>query len=533
MRAVYRPGPGRQLAELNAISGIDKASILRILNTLIADGFICRDAASGAYQPDINSWIYLTPSLQPGLSLIESVRESLNRLAESTGMTSGIIIPTADGRMMMGPLWSQPKTLVHFDPDRARPIVPYHGNAAGKCLLASLTPAELASYLEQPLERLTDRTITSPTKLRKEVARVARLGYATQVGEFIRGLSSIAVPFCAGTGALTVAIPGEQLDTVLDKALPALNEARSKISHYLSYEGWLEFIERSLPPTSTQVTSPWDTPDPGFGEGPVPIVRSVSRMMRLMAAVFKQPQGVSLGELAERRSLDRTTTWRLLNSLVAGDILWRDSPDHLYRVSPTFWLRHEWVMRAATSLTRSVDAILQGLAGKTGGTAILTMPDKETRFPVICRLALPRTPISFHPELAPRPPLHTTASGKAYLAAQSRLAVERYIRRGLAALTEKTITSRERLLAELDAVRSAGYAFSLGEMVEGAWACAVPVMDASRKVVASLSIVSVQNMSQSEATRWVPLLQDAARSLSNMLVGNWREQLAVAVEPMA
>ena len=529
LAVVYRSGQGKQLSEVSAETGLDKATALRILSTLVSEGIIRRDAATGRYRPDVRSWIYLAPSMQAGLLLTAAVQGALDRLSEATGSTSGVFLVTPDGRSAAPAVWSRPRTGLHYQPARAPAIMPLHASAAGRCVLAGRTPAELRSYLERPLERLTDRTLTSPAKLRRELAQIRRLGYGTHVGELMPGISSIAVPLRADDGevmgAVALAIPGDDPSGLLDRALPALAEAQQAVSRLFGCKAWLELVRASAS-AGPSAPSPWDTADPGFGDGPMPLVRSVSRMMRLMAAVFRQPEGVSVRELARQRRLDRTTTWRLLNTLCAGDVLWQDGDDERYRVSPRFWLRHAWIMSAATSLTRIVAGVLQEVAQTTGATAVLALPDREMRRSVIYQFALPHSPLCYHPEYGPQAPLHVTASGKTYLAAQSRLELETYIRGGLAALTGSSITSREQLLAEIAVVRNAGYALSREEMVDGVAACAVPVYDSAGKIAGSVAIVPLASaLAGADVGQWVRLLQHAARSLSHLLVGEWREQL--------
>ena len=529
LAVVYRSGQEKQLSEVSAETGLDKATALRILSTLVAEGIIRRDAVSGRYRPDMRSWLYVAPAVQPGLLLVAAAQAALDRLSEATGSTSGIFLATPDGRSSAAVMWSRPRTALHYQPSRAPAAVPLHASAAGRCVLAGRTPAELRRYLERPLERLTESTVTSPAKLRRELAQIRRLGYAIHVGEVTPGVCSIAVPLCAADGdvlgAVALAIPGEEPSGLLDKALPALGEAQQTVSRLLGYEAWLELVGASNP-GGPSTPSPWDTPDPGFGDGPMPLVRTVSRMMRLMAAIFRQPEGVSVREVARQRRLDRTTTWRLLNTLCASDVLWQDGTDERYRISPRFWLRHAWIMSAATSLTRIVAGVLQEVAETTGATAVLALPDREMRHSVIYQFSLPHTPLCYHPEYGPLAPLHVTATGKTYLAAQSRLELERYIRGGLAALTGSSITSREQLLAEIDRVRKAGYALNREEMVDGVAACAVPVYDSAGKIAGSVAIVPVASaLAGADVGQWVRLLQHAARSLSRLLVGEWREQL--------
>jgi IclR family acetate operon transcriptional repressor len=473
---------------VSAETGIDKAGVLRALSTLSSEGIIRRDPATGGYLPDMRAWIYLMPSVQPGLSFVAAVQAALDRLSEATEVTAGMVLP-AGPRTTAAAMWSEPRTAMHYDAARAPSSAPLHA----------------------------------------KLARVRRTGYATHVGELSAGVCGLALPVHTtdGTvrGALTLAIPGDSVEGYADSLLPALRRAQEDVSRLLGYEAWAEFV-RQADGAHPAMMSPWDTPDPGFGEGPVRPVRSIARMIRLVAAVLRQPRGVSVREVARQRGLEKTTAWRLLNTLVAGDVLWQDGPQRRYRVSPRFWLRQSPILRTATSLNRLVEEVLRRVAAATEATAVLVLPDREMRHSVVCRFALPPTPLCFHPENAPDAPLHTTAAGKAYLAWQSRLAVNQYVDAGMAIPTEKTITSGQQLLKELESVRRQGYAVGREELLLGVGGCAVPVTDASGETVASLAIQSVAStVTPANLARWVPLLQDASKVLSPLLAGEWRQQL--------
>ena len=74
---VYRSGQGKRLAQVSAGTAIDKASALRLLATLVAEGIIRRDPSTGGYGPDMRAWMHLIPAIQPGLRFIAALREEL------------------------------------------------------------------------------------------------------------------------------------------------------------------------------------------------------------------------------------------------------------------------------------------------------------------------------------------------------------------------------------------------------------------------------------------------------------------------
>jgi DNA-binding IclR family transcriptional regulator len=85
--------------------------------------------------------------------------------------------------------------------------------------------------------------------------------------------------------------------------------------------------------------------------------------------------------------------------------------------------------------------------------------------------------------------LHSTAAGKAILATYPESRVNNIVDRwGLPELTDRTITSREDLAAELATVRDQGYALNRGEDQDGVYAIGQAVRKPSGVVLGALSI---------------------------------------------
>ncbi len=86
-------------------------------------------------------------------------------------------------------------------------------------------------------------------------------------------------------------------------------------------------------------------------------------------------------------------------------------------------------------------------------------------------------------------PLHVTAVGKIFLAEDRASGVMGYAERtGLQAFTPNTLTTLERLEAELDTIRREQLAYDRGEAEVGVACIGAPIRDAEGKLVAGMSI---------------------------------------------
>jgi len=117
--------------------------------------------------------------------------------------------------------------------------------------------------------------------------------------------------------------------------------------------------------------------------------------------------------------------------------------------------------------------------------------------------------------------LHHGSVGKSMLAHMPPERVDEILeRKGLPALTEKTITDRETLLDELERIRERGYSFNDEEELRGIRAVGAPVLNSEGDVLGAFSVAGPRGRIDDE--RFVDTLPDLvteARSLIEVNVG--------------
>jgi DNA-binding IclR family transcriptional regulator len=84
--------------------------------------------------------------------------------------------------------------------------LPVHAGAASKLLLAYLAPDELDEWLSQPFAAYTAKTITDPKRLRAELGRIRRQGWASDRGENAPSIMAFAAPVFSKPGKLEAAL---------------------------------------------------------------------------------------------------------------------------------------------------------------------------------------------------------------------------------------------------------------------------------------------------------------------------------------
>ena len=525
--ALARSRDPKQLGELSAEVGLHKTTALRLLRTFIAEGLLTQDPATGRYLLNPAFWIRVATLACPAVSLVLAIQDILDQLARETGGTALVVLPDEVGRSGILAMYAFPPVGIYIDP-AVHLSTPLHATAAGKCYLAHLDDARLTEYLRGHLLKLTDNTITSPRRLRDELAKVRQQGYATNLEEMERAAFSFSVPLRDSAGAvvggLSLGFSARRLtERDVNAALPLARRAADGFHEMLGPGWWAAErwrLERDALPPPAQV----DTEDPGFGDGALPIVRSLARAVRAIGLLTRLPEGALLSEIARRRGLTRGTAFRVLMTLEAAGMASRDAGEGRYRINPLFWVRIAPVLLSTSSLAKGAGAILEWLADATGATAIFACPDVTERESVAFHYALPQRAVAFHPSRDIPPPLHAVASGKCYMAAQSKRWIIEYVEDGLRAVTEHTIASSDALMEELETVRRQGYAVNREESIMGAGGLAVAVVDAMGRAVGALSLAPLASeVQEPNIRRWLPLLRSGPEALSRLLAVHWRE----------
>ena len=246
LRVLVRRPEGRRLGELSEELGLKKATLRRLLRTLIAERVVQQDLPGGPYRFSPVIWLEFAPFIAGARSVSSEARRILQRLAEVTGATAMILLPDELNRRMAATLYHVAPTPIRLDPGSTTAIpAPMHATAAGKCYLAHLSEPELNAYLADGLPAVTEHTITSREGLRKELATVRERGFAENRSEALAGCPGVSVPLRDGggqvVGGLSLAVAGRELTEAEVRRwvglLRAAADRLSKVLHAVATEG--------------------------------------------------------------------------------------------------------------------------------------------------------------------------------------------------------------------------------------------------------------------------------------------------------
>jgi DNA-binding IclR family transcriptional regulator len=112
--------------------------------------------------------------------------------------------------------------------------LPLHASSSGLVLLAFARPAVIDRVLAAPLERLAPETVVDPVEVRRRLAAVRRLGYASAPGSVEAVSTGVAVPIRdrgVVVAALGVVLPrGDEDDRVVGVLRAAATEIEKSLA---------------------------------------------------------------------------------------------------------------------------------------------------------------------------------------------------------------------------------------------------------------------------------------------------------------
>lgn len=219
--------------ELNKSLGLPKPTIHRMFTQLEDEGFVQREIDGSGYSPG-RRLRKLSAGVLSSLRIRTARTAILTRLAEVIGETCNISLPDDDQMIYVERVETKWPLRIQL-PTGTK--VPLHCTASGKLFLASLSATQLTSYFKTTtLGAQTDRTITDPDDLKRELSEVRVNGYATDNQEFVDGMVAVGVPIRDGNdrlmSTLSVHAPIQRL-TLKDALLhvPLLHETAHELAN--------------------------------------------------------------------------------------------------------------------------------------------------------------------------------------------------------------------------------------------------------------------------------------------------------------
>jgi DNA-binding IclR family transcriptional regulator len=221
-------------------------------------------------------------------------------------------------------------------------------------------------------------------------------------------------------------------------------------------------------------------------EAAAPTVPALERGLALLELLAHRPVGLTLSELTAALELSPASVHRITGTLEEQGYLRRDEKSRRYTLTRKL-LGLAQPRNDSRSLAECCAEAMRAILAATGETTQLCCLSDD-RCVIIDQLASVH-PFKYIVDLGSAAPLHCTAPGKAILAFLPAAEQEALLRRlKLEKHTERTLTSRKEFAAELERIRTQGYALDRGEHFDGIHCIAAPLLDAHGHALAAITI---------------------------------------------
>jgi DNA-binding IclR family transcriptional regulator len=238
-------------------------------------------------------------------------------------------------------------------------------------------------------------------------------------------------------------------------------------------------------------------------------VRAVERALHILSSFDREHVVRGVSEVAQATGLHKATTHRIMMTLLNYEFLERAADGEKFRLGLRMVELGLGALRDL-DLRRIAFPYMQQLVERFDESCDLCVFDRGRVLYI--EVVHSEHSLTIAARVGRRLPAYCTASGRVFLAFLPSEVVEPFLNAPLAACTEKTITTPDRLRKELETTRQRGYSFDDGEFEDGVRAISAPIRDIGGNVIAAMSIPGPANRLTPER---IPELAEALVETAN------------------
>jgi DNA-binding IclR family transcriptional regulator len=230
-----KDGQPRTIDELSAHLGLTRSNVHRTLQTLAHAGYLTKDETSGNYRSTLRLFELGAKQLAQ-FDVRKYAPPFMRSLAEQTGETVHLSVLEGIDVVYIDKIDS-------LQPVRSYTVVggraPAYAVATGKAMLA-FQPEGYVDRYKYLLVRHTPATLASLPVLKEELAKIVRVGYAVNRGEWRESVGGVAAVIFNGmdqiVAALGISGPLERLNLArMNDLAPLVTQRAAEMSHAMGY----------------------------------------------------------------------------------------------------------------------------------------------------------------------------------------------------------------------------------------------------------------------------------------------------------
>jgi IclR family KDG regulon transcriptional repressor len=244
--------------------------------------------------------------------------------------------------------------------------------------------------------------------------------------------------------------------------------------------------------------------------------RSVRRALDIFELMLRKGEPLTVAQIITELSIPKSTAYELVRTLSEGDYL---SPSG--KGSGLFLGRRLFELgmayRSHVDLLKDGAQIAEELRNETGETVQLSVLEDDLMMVLLKEEGI--RPVRIISNVGSRVPVNWAAAGRLLVSDMTDAELTRLLSSTIRqSPTGRAITDVDKLIAQIRKFRRQGYATELNETNEHAGCVAAPVIDASGRCVAALSVVAPeQRLAKANRDTLIVSVTRAAEKLSKRL----------------
>lgn len=212
--------------ELAAHTGLPKATVSRLTQTLVQNGYLDYEARTGRYSLGAEA-LSLGYAALNSLDIRRIARPVMQRLADAAGFNVGLALRNRNWMVYTDTVEGGSMINLRLVPGSRVPIAT---SAIGRAYLAALSDEQLTPILKEIEPQHGPQWPEMRERLNAAISDYRRLGFCTSIGDWQRDISAVAAPipifhgqgpYALNLGGPTYLLPEEQLKAEFGPRLAA------------------------------------------------------------------------------------------------------------------------------------------------------------------------------------------------------------------------------------------------------------------------------------------------------------------------
>ena len=191
------------IAELSQITGLSASTVHRVLQELLACGFVEKDEKQHVYRAGVEAWVFAMHLKGPDYLRIAAQSE-MERLNELSLETIHLIALEGDRGIYLSKISCQHTIGLHSQIGKHLPL---YCTGGGKALMAWQSQQWLQNYMHRVhRERFTGHTLVTEEELTREMELIRQRGYSLDDHEHHEDVVCIGAPVFGASGEVVCSI---------------------------------------------------------------------------------------------------------------------------------------------------------------------------------------------------------------------------------------------------------------------------------------------------------------------------------------